>query len=177
MIRLHCSDRGHTPPRPTDGVDTVIEVRALPQTILIFTQTLVEVGSAPLDVSGEGTQHLRLGLWIHRVGAAPSDVSPSVRSRTDPRWTHWEDPIEGDLRASAHDGFLESSWTLEDYRFRGIHCPSAHEWPREFTTRTRLEDLHVEVFVPRATDEDPEAGKWLPANNLSEIGRASSQRN
>jgi hypothetical protein len=30
MVHLHCAEHGYDPPRPTDDVDTVIDVRADP---------------------------------------------------------------------------------------------------------------------------------------------------
>jgi hypothetical protein len=68
MVHLHCAEHGHTPPRPTSDVDTVIDVRADPAMLQVFTGTLVTLGFAPAGISAEGVQH----RWVR--GDAVIDV-------------------------------------------------------------------------------------------------------
>ena len=56
LVHLHCAERGVSPTRPTNDVDTVVNIRAS-QTILgIFTGALKDMGFTP-DTSGDGIQH------------------------------------------------------------------------------------------------------------------------
>jgi hypothetical protein len=57
MVHLHCAERNYAPPRATDDVDTVIDVRADKNMLEIFTKTLVELGFAAGGISAEGIQH------------------------------------------------------------------------------------------------------------------------
>lgn len=57
MVHLHCAERGFAPSRPTDDVDTVIDVRARGEMLQTFTATLLELGFGPGGISAEGTQH------------------------------------------------------------------------------------------------------------------------
>jgi len=45
MVHLHCIERSVAPPRPTDDVDAVLDVRAEPDALRSFTTALVELGS------------------------------------------------------------------------------------------------------------------------------------
>lgn len=67
MVHLHCAERSHTPPRPTDDADTVLDVRADPRFHESFTATLAELGFT-FRTSGEGLQH----RWVN--GPAQIDV-------------------------------------------------------------------------------------------------------
>lgn len=68
MVHLHCAERGSLPPRPTDDVDAVIDVRAEPTMLNRFTEILTAIGFAPDGISGDGLQH----RW--RRGNAQLDV-------------------------------------------------------------------------------------------------------
>lgn len=67
MVHLHCAERGSSPGRPTDDVDTVVDVRAAPGMLETFTRALLGLGFTP-DTSGDGLQH----RW--RRDAAQLDV-------------------------------------------------------------------------------------------------------
>lgn len=68
LVHLHCAERGQFPPRPTNDVDTVIDVRADPQMLANFTKTLTGIGFESAGISAEGIQH----RWVR--GAASLDV-------------------------------------------------------------------------------------------------------
>jgi hypothetical protein len=67
LVNLHCAERGSFPQRPTDDVDTVVDVRADPHMLETFTRVLLDIGFVP-DTSGDGLQH----RW--RRGQAQIDV-------------------------------------------------------------------------------------------------------
>jgi hypothetical protein len=56
LVHLHCAERAVLPTRPTDDVDTVVNVRAFPTMLVTFTGALKEMGFTP-DTSGDGIQH------------------------------------------------------------------------------------------------------------------------
>ncbi|MBT0767955.1 hypothetical protein KIH74_03410 [Kineosporia sp. J2-2] len=68
MVHLHCAEAGHAPTRPTNDVDTVIDVRARPNMLQIFTRVLVGLGFSGAGISAEGIQH----RWVR--GEATIDV-------------------------------------------------------------------------------------------------------
>ncbi|MCL2423928.1 MAG: hypothetical protein FWD11_08585 [Micrococcales bacterium] len=64
MVHLWCAERGTRPTRPTDDLDTVLDVRASPRVLLTFTSALKELGFVPAGTSPTGHQH----RWV-RDGA------------------------------------------------------------------------------------------------------------
>ncbi|MFC7504465.1 hypothetical protein [Nocardioides sp. GCM10030258] len=56
LVHLHCAERGATPTRPTNDVDTVVNVRASTTMLESFTGALKDMGFTP-DTSGDGIQH------------------------------------------------------------------------------------------------------------------------
>lgn len=56
LVHLHCAERGAIPTRPTDDIDTVVDVRASPELLQTFTGTLAAMGFRP-ETSGDGIQH------------------------------------------------------------------------------------------------------------------------
>lgn len=60
MVHLHCAERGGSPARPTDDVDTVLDVRAEPYALLEITSTLRDLEFAPAGTTWNGHQH----RWI-----------------------------------------------------------------------------------------------------------------
>ena len=56
LVHLHCAERGVTPIRPTNDVDTGVNIRASPTMLKTFTGALKDMGFAP-DTSGDGIQH------------------------------------------------------------------------------------------------------------------------
>ncbi|AGZ46037.1 hypothetical protein [Actinoplanes friuliensis] len=57
LVHLHCAEQGHTPPRPTDDIDTVIDVRAAGDMLQTFTGVLTGLGFTSVGTSPEGYQH------------------------------------------------------------------------------------------------------------------------
>ena len=57
MVHLHCAERGGAPVRPTDDLDTVLDVRALPQVLNRFTSALVDLGFRSVGQSPQGHEH------------------------------------------------------------------------------------------------------------------------
>ncbi|MDQ6524463.1 hypothetical protein RB608_12670 [Nocardioides sp. LHD-245] len=57
LVHLHCAERGRFPIRPTNDVDTVIDVRADPQMLARFTEALTDLGFESAGISAEGLQH------------------------------------------------------------------------------------------------------------------------
>jgi hypothetical protein len=68
LVHLHCAERDYTPTRPTDDIDTVIDVRAETAMLQIFTTTLTDLGFTTGGISAEGVQH----RWVR--GEAVLDV-------------------------------------------------------------------------------------------------------
>lgn len=69
MVHLHCLERGVAPQRPTDDADAVIDIRAEPRALEIFTGVLSGLGFGPLT-SGDGLQH----RWLRRVGDGMAQI-------------------------------------------------------------------------------------------------------
>ncbi|MBK6872825.1 MAG: hypothetical protein IPG94_16075 [Kineosporiaceae bacterium] len=57
LVHLHCAERGQAPLRPTNDVDTVIDVRADPNLLNRFTRTLTDIGFLADGISADGNQH------------------------------------------------------------------------------------------------------------------------
>lgn len=56
LVHLHCAERGVSPTRPTDDVDTVVNIRASTSMLDTFTGVLKTMGFIP-DTSSDGIQH------------------------------------------------------------------------------------------------------------------------
>lgn len=56
LVHLHCAERGVSPTRPTNDVDTVVNIRASQTMLATFTGALKDLGFDP-DISGDGIQH------------------------------------------------------------------------------------------------------------------------
>lgn len=56
LVHLHCAERGESPTRPTNDVDTVVDIRASPTILATFTGALQDMGFTP-EISGDGIQH------------------------------------------------------------------------------------------------------------------------
>jgi len=57
LVHLHCAERGRFPERPTNDVDTVIDVRTDPAILRTFTVALEDLGFRSAGISAEGRQH------------------------------------------------------------------------------------------------------------------------
>jgi len=57
MVHLLCAERGATPTRATDDVDTVLDVRAAPGILMALTSTLSDMGFEPSGNTWQGHQH------------------------------------------------------------------------------------------------------------------------
>ncbi|WP_141014739.1 hypothetical protein [Nocardioides sambongensis] len=56
LVHLHCADRGVAPTRPTDDIDTVVNIRASGSVLETFTGALRDMGFTA-DTSADGVQH------------------------------------------------------------------------------------------------------------------------
>lgn len=56
VVHLHCAERGRFPIRPTNDVDTVVNIRSSPTMLTNFTRALKDLGFSP-EISGDGVQH------------------------------------------------------------------------------------------------------------------------
>ena len=56
LVHLHCAERGVLPTRPTNDIDTVVDIRASQSILMTFTSALKDMGFRP-EISGEGIQH------------------------------------------------------------------------------------------------------------------------
>jgi hypothetical protein len=65
LVHLHCFERGGSPDRPTNDVDTVLDVRADPKILHAFTRTLTDLGFTSAGISAEGRQH----RWVRDQGS------------------------------------------------------------------------------------------------------------
>src|SRR3954454_4953234 len=68
MVLLHCWERGRVPSRPTTDGDAVLDVRAVPRMLDVFTRVLLEIGFESAGVSASGHEH----RWLR--GGAQVDV-------------------------------------------------------------------------------------------------------
>lgn len=68
MVHLHRAERSATPTRPTDDVDTLLDVRAEPHALHDVTDALQDLGFRPDGTSSNGHQH----RWV--LGDATVDV-------------------------------------------------------------------------------------------------------
>jgi hypothetical protein len=57
LVHLHCAERDQFPVRPTNDVDTVIDVRANPRILHTFTKTLTNLGFRSAGTSADGREH------------------------------------------------------------------------------------------------------------------------
>jgi len=65
MVHLHCAERGISPNRPTDDIDTVLDIRAHPTMLETFTSTRHTLGFRTAGVSPHG-HHTRGPATGHR---------------------------------------------------------------------------------------------------------------
>jgi len=56
LVHLHCAERGTSPTRPTNDIDTVVDIRASPTMLATFTGALKDMGFTA-ETSAEGVQH------------------------------------------------------------------------------------------------------------------------
>jgi hypothetical protein len=56
LVHLHCAERGASPTRPTNDIDTVVDIRASQMMLATFTGALKDMGFTP-ETSAEGIQH------------------------------------------------------------------------------------------------------------------------
>ncbi|UAL30574.1 hypothetical protein K8W59_03355 [Nocardioides rotundus] len=70
MVHLHCAERGVDPYRSTPDIDTVLDVRGIPQILVHVTTVLEEVGFQARGVTMGEKQH----RWVQRDGPGVIDV-------------------------------------------------------------------------------------------------------
>ncbi len=56
LVHLHCAERDSSPTRPTNDLDTVVNIRASPTMLTTFTAALKDLGFIA-ETSGDGVQH------------------------------------------------------------------------------------------------------------------------
>ena len=56
LVHLHCAERGASPTRPTNDIDTVVDIRGSQMMLATFTGVLKDMGFTP-ETSAEGIQH------------------------------------------------------------------------------------------------------------------------
>jgi hypothetical protein len=81
MVHLHCAERGYAPPRPTDDVDTVVDVRTEPGILLAFTEALAGLGFSSRGVSPQGIEH----RWVRDAAVIDVLLPDGVGSRAGAR--------------------------------------------------------------------------------------------
>jgi hypothetical protein len=82
LVHVHCAEHGYPAPRPTDDVDTVIDVWADRNMLQTFTQAVVDLGFTSGGISAEGIQH----RWVRDAAVIdvllPDGVGERAASRT-----------------------------------------------------------------------------------------------
>jgi hypothetical protein len=73
MVHLHCAERGHYPTRPTDDIDTIVNIRTRPRALFEFTEAMANIGMRPVDISADGHQH----RWTNNHGAQIDVLQPT----------------------------------------------------------------------------------------------------
>ena len=81
LVHLHCAERNYAPLRPTDDIDTVLDVRAYPDMLETFTGVLVDLGFRPGGISAEGLQHRWLRDEAQIDVLLPDGVGERVAAR------------------------------------------------------------------------------------------------
>jgi len=74
LVHLHCAERDYAPLRPTDDIDTVLDVRAYPDMLEAFTGVLVDLGFRPVGACSGS--RWRRPAWAVREQASRGAVSP-----------------------------------------------------------------------------------------------------
>ena len=69
LVHMHCAERGVSPFRATNDVDTVVNIRASRTILAAFTGELMDMGFAP-ETSGDGVQH----RWRRDLAVMSRDV-------------------------------------------------------------------------------------------------------
>ena len=81
LVHLHCAERGISPSRPTNDVDTVVDVRASQTVLATFTGALEAMGFEA-DTSGDGIQH-RWRRDLAQIDVlVPEGIGPRAAART-----------------------------------------------------------------------------------------------
>ncbi|MCW2495423.1 hypothetical protein [Jatrophihabitans sp.] len=81
LVHLHCAERGQSPMRPTNDVDTVVDVRADSTMLHTFTKTLLSLGFVSAGISGEGRQH----RWVRDQASIDVLVPEGIGERASER--------------------------------------------------------------------------------------------
>ncbi len=106
LVHLHCAERGTFPVRPTNDVDTVIDVRADPEVLYRFTKTLEDLGFT----SAEGRQH----RWVRDQASIDALLPEGIGERASERHGVTGSPTlptQGGTRDCAGPRRSRSSWT------------------------------------------------------------------
>lgn len=81
MVHLHCAERGASPIRPTNDVDTVLDIRTHPTMLETFTSVLHGLGFRTAGASPEGHQHRWLRDQAQIDVLIPRNVGPRAAAR------------------------------------------------------------------------------------------------
>lgn len=113
LVHLHCAERGVSPTRPTNDVDTVVNIRASQTALATFTGALKDMGFAP-DTSGDGIQHrwrrdqaqidvlIPEGVGERAAGRAGAEGAPTIPSPGTTQALHRSEPVL--IRAEGRTG-------------------------------------------------------------------------
>lgn len=80
LVHLHCAERGVTPTRPTNDIDTVVDIRASQTALVTFTGALKDMGFTP-EISGDGLQHRWVRDYAQIDVLIPEGVGERAASR------------------------------------------------------------------------------------------------
>lgn len=144
LVHLHCAERGTMPTRPTNDVDTVVNIRASQTMLARFTGVLRTLGFTP-DISADGMQHrwrrdlAQVDVLIpegvgaraaarHGAGGAPTVSAPGTTqalNRSEPVAIHVDDRVGTVLRPNllgALVGKAAARTEIGSDRASGRHC-------------------------------------------------------
>lgn len=81
LVHLHCAERGQFPVRPTNDLDTVIDVRAHPRILHTFTMALTDLGFRSAGTSAEGREH----RWVRAQASIDVLLPEGIGERASER--------------------------------------------------------------------------------------------
>lgn len=80
LVHLHCAERDESPPRPTQDIDAVVDVRASQTVLMEFTRALQDLGFT-VGTSGDGVQH----RWSRDLAQIDVLIPEGIGERTGSR--------------------------------------------------------------------------------------------
>ncbi|MCL2467026.1 MAG: hypothetical protein FWF02_03595 [Micrococcales bacterium] len=85
MVHLWCAERGTAPGRPTNDIDTVLDVRGEPGVLMTFTSILDGLGFVPAGTSPTGHQHRWARDHVQIDVLIPRGIGERAAQRTGAR--------------------------------------------------------------------------------------------